>query len=135
MAFGKQQIFPSDFNPNQAIGIDLPLNGNAVFKSNYQTKDTIKSGLINFFLTNPGERYLNPVFGGGLRDFIFEQIEDNSVDSLKENVNYKLMNNFPNIEVTSLNISTENSDNNQIVISLYYKIKNTNINDNINIQF
>ena len=45
------------------------------------------------------------------------------------------MNNFPNIEVTSLNISTENSDNNQIIISLYYKIKNTNINDNINIQF
>lgn len=135
MAFGKQQIFPSDFNPNQSIGIDLPLNGNAVFKSNYQTKDAIKSGLINFFLTNPGERYLNPIFGGGLRDFIFEQIEDNNIDSLKENINYKLINNFPNIEVTSLNISTENSDNNQIVVSLYYKIKNTNINDNINIQF
>ena len=135
MAFGKQQIYPQDLNPSQAIGINLPLNGNAVFKSNFQTKDAVKSGLINFFLTNPGERYLNPSFGGGLRQFIFEQIENSSIDSLKQNINYKLKNNFPNIEVTSLNISTLNGDNNQIIISLYYKLKNTNISDNINIQF
>ena len=135
MAFGIQQIYPNDLNPSQAIGIDLPLNGNAVFKSNFQTKDAVKSGLINFFLTNPGERYLNPSFGGGLRQFIFEQIENNNIDSLKQNINYKLKNNFPSIEVTSLNISTLNGDNNQIIISLYYKLKNTNISDNINIQF
>ena len=135
MAFEKQQIYPQDLNPSQAIGINLPLNGNAVFKSNFQTKDAVKSGLINFFLTNPGERYLNPSFGGGLRQFIFEQIENSSIDSLKQNINYKLKNNFPSIEVTSLNISTLNGDNNQIIISLYYKLKNTNISDNINIQF
>jgi len=135
MAFGIQQIYPQDLNPSQAIGINLPLNGNAVFKSNFQTKDAVKSGLINFFLTNPGERYLNPSFGGGLRQFIFEQIENSSIDSLKQNLNYKLKNNFPSIEVTSLNISTLNGDNNQIIISLYYKLKNTNISDNINIQF
>jgi len=135
MAFGIQQIYPNDLNPSQAIGIDLPLNGNAVFKSNYQTKDAVKSSLINFFLTNPGERYLNPVFGGGIRTFIFEQIENDNINSLKQNINYKLSTNFPNIEVTSLNISTLNGDNNQIIISLYYKLKNTNINDSINIQF
>ena len=135
MAFGIQQIYPQDLNPSQAICINLPLNGNAVFKSNFQTKDAVKSGLINFFLTNPGERYLNPSFGGGLRQFIFEQIENSSIDSLKQNLNYKLKNNFPSIEVTSLNISTLNGDNNQIIISLYYKLKNTNISDNINIQF
>ena len=135
MAFGAQQIFPQDLNPSQAIGINLPLNGPAVFKSNSQTKDSIKSNLINFFLTNPGERYLNPSFGGGIRKFVFEQIENNNISSLKENINSKLMSAFPNIEVTSLNISTVNGDNNQIIISLFYKLKNTNINDNINIQF
>lgn len=135
MAFGIQQIYPNDLNPSQAIGIDLPLNGNAVFKSNYQTKDAVKSNLINFFLTNPGERYLNPNFGGGIRAFVFEQIENNNIDSLKQNINYKLRNVFPNIEVTSLDISISNGDNNQIIISLYYKLKNTNISDNINIQF
>ena len=60
MAFNPQQISPIDFNPSAAVGVDLPFNGNAVFKSNYQTKDAIKNNLINFFLTNPGDRFLNP---------------------------------------------------------------------------
>ena len=53
MAFDVKQQFPNDLNSRKAIGINLPLNGNAVFKPNYQTKDDIKSSLINFFLTNP----------------------------------------------------------------------------------
>ena len=32
--------------------------------------------LNDYFLTNPGERPLNPNFGGGLGSFIFEQIQD-----------------------------------------------------------
>jgi hypothetical protein len=90
MAFGAQQIYPQDLNVSQAIGIELPLNGPAVFKSNYQTKDAIKNNLINFFLTNPGERYLNPELGGGLRAFIFEQISNNSIQTLNEDITVKL---------------------------------------------
>jgi hypothetical protein len=74
MPFNPQQIYPIDLNPSKAVGVDIPFNGPAVFKSNYLTKDAIKNNLINFFLTNPGERFLNPTFGGGLRAFIFEQI-------------------------------------------------------------
>ena len=51
MAFGAKQIFPNDTRARVAIGIDLPFNGSAVFKSNYQTKDAIKNNLINYFLT------------------------------------------------------------------------------------
>ena len=137
MAFGIQQIHVQDINPNTPVGIDLPLNGKAVFKPNYQTKDAIRSNLINFFLTNPGERYLNPEFGGGLREFIFEQIESNNIDKLKNNLNSKLVNNFPSIQVFSLDISLNdnNTDNNRIVVSINYSIKHTNMQDTINLQF
>ena len=74
MAFNPQQIYPIDFEKSVAVGVNLPLNGLAVFTSNYLTKDAIKNNLINYFLTNPGERPLNPSFGGGLRDFIFDSI-------------------------------------------------------------
>ena len=74
MAFEAQQIFPIDFNKSAAVGIDLPFNAPGVFRSNFTTKQAIKNNLINYFLTNPGERPLNPNFGGGLRLFIFEQI-------------------------------------------------------------
>jgi phage baseplate assembly protein W len=134
MAFGAQQIYPSDFSPNQAIGVDLPLNGNAVFKSTYQTKDAIKNNLINFFLTNPGERYLNPELGGGLRKFIFEQIKSNNIDSLKTNLNFKLKQYFSNINIVSLDILS-NEDENRIIVQLKYSIPNTNIKDEILLQF
>ena len=134
MAFGAQQIYPQDLNVSQAIGIELPLNGPAVFKSNYQTKDAIKNNLINFFLTNPGERYLNPEFGGGLRAFIFEQILNNSIQTLNEDITVKLQENFPNVNVDKLEILRED-DNNTIIVSLTYSVPNTNIKDNIKIQF
>ena len=97
MAFNQQQIFPIDLDNSAAVGISLPFNGPAVFKSNYQTKDAIKYNLINFFLTNPGERPLNPNFGGGLRDFIFEQISNDNIDFLLEDVSSKVGEYFPNV--------------------------------------
>ena len=134
MPFGAQQIYPNDLNPSKAIGVDLPLNGKAVFKSTFQTKDAIRNNLINFFLTNPGERYLNPSFGAGLRNFLFEQIEDTSLDFLKNKIQSQLDQNFSNINVISLDILS-NEEENRIIVQLKYSIPNTNIKDEIILQF
>jgi len=134
MAFNQQQIFPIDLDNSAAVGISLPFNGPAVFKSNYQTKDAIKYNLINFFLTNPGERPLNPNFGGGLRDFIFEQISNDNIDFLLEDISSKVGEYFPNVQIEDLNV-LRNEDNNQITINFTYRVVNTNIQDEINISF
>ena len=134
MAYNPQQISPIDFNKSAAVGIDLPFNGNAVFKSNFQTKDAIKNNLINFFLTNPGDRYLNPTFGGGLREFIFEQLSNDNITFLQSDIEQKIQQFFPNIIVDSLDIF-ENPDFNSINIELKYEVANTNITDIINIEF
>ena len=117
MPFNEQQISPIDFNNSAAVGVDVPFNGNAVFKS-------------NFFLTNPGEYYLDPTFGGGLRDFLFEQITDGNTDFLKEDISAKIEEFFPNIILTSLNVS-QNADLNSLIVDINYQVANTNINDNI----
>lgn len=134
MAFAPRKIFPIDTTPNTAVGVALPFNGNVAFKSTYTTKEAIKYNLINFFLTNPTERYLNPSFGGGLRSFIFEQITSGNIDFLKEDIQTKISRYFPNVIVVSLNIF-QNTDNNAITISLVYNIQDTGISDNIEIQF
>ena len=38
MAFNARQIYPNDLNPGRAIGVDLPLNGNAVFTPTIKQK-------------------------------------------------------------------------------------------------
>ena len=134
MAFNARQISPIDFDKSAAVGVDLPFSAPGVFKPNYTTKEAIKNNLINFFLTNPGERPLNPSFGAGLRNFIFEQIVDDNLDFLKEEIQSGLDNFFPNINVINLDI-LKNEDNNEISVSMDYKIQNTGINDSLNLDF
>ncbi len=128
------QIFPNDIRPNVGIGVDIPFNKPGVFTQNFQTKDAVKNNLINFFLTNPGERFMNPNFGGGLRDFIFEQISNNSTAEIKERVQDILNVYFTRIDVDELDILT-NPDNNTLTIFMRYSIKNSNLVDSITIDF
>ena len=134
MAFNPQLINPIDLNPNLAVGVNLPFSGPSVFTSNYLTSDAIKNNLINYFLTNPGERPLNPTFGGGLRSFIFQQINENSIDGLKENVSLKLETYFPNVIINSLDVLKRDNEN-SVVVQLKYSIANSNINDNLTFNF
>ena len=134
MAFSPQQIAPIDFDASTAVGVNLPFSGPAVFISNYQTKDAIKNNLINFFLTNPGERVLNPTFGGGLRAFIFEQITLDNLNFLREDINQKLTLYFPNVIVEDLTV-TGDPDLNTINVTLKYSIINTSVYDTLEIQF
>lgn len=134
MAFGAKQISPNDLKPRTAIGVDLPFNGPGVFVLNYTTKDAIKNNLINYFLTNPGERPANPTFGAGLRRYIFEQINNKSFDFIKEDIQQKLLNNFPYINVNSVEVLGQ-EDYNTINIIIKYSIKNTGINDELQLTF
>ena len=134
MAFNPRQIFPNDLRPRVAIGFGLPINGNAVFTPNYQTRDAIKNNLINYFLTNPGERLGNPEYGGGLRRFIFSQIEQDNLEFLQEDIQNKISVNFPNIILEKLQV-LESPDNNTVTVNITYSIPNTGINDQLELNF
>ena len=134
MAFGAQQIFPIDFNKSAAVGVDIPFSAPGVFKPNYTTAAAIKNNLINYFLTNPGERPLNPTFGGGLRAFIFQQITTDNLDFLEERIASDLSKFFNNIQIGNLEILRQ-EDTNTITVSLTYSVINTNINDTLQIDF
>ena len=134
MAFGVKHIFPNDTRARVAIGVNLPFNGNSVFDSTYQTKDAIKNNLINYFLTNPGERVANPLYGGGLRNFLFESITNDNLDFLEENIQEKIKLNFPNIIINDT-LLTSNQGNNEITITIKYSISNTGIQDNLELSF
>ena len=134
MAFGAQKIFPIDTKPGTAVGVAIPFDARGVFYSTYTTQNAIKNNLINFFLTEPGEIYLNPTFGGGLRSFIFEQITTGNLDGLKENIQSQLSRFFPNVLVASLDIF-QDPDINTITVSLTYNVVDTAISDEIQIAF
>ena len=134
MAFGAQKIFPIDTKPGTAVGVAIPFNAPGVFYSTYTTQAAIKNNLIDFFLTEPGERYLNPTFGGGLRSFIFEQISSNTIETLQGDIQSKINTYFPNVRVFNLEVF-EDPNTNTINVSIKYNIIDTAISDQIQIAF
>ncbi len=137
MAFGAVQKFPNDTRPRVGIGVDIPFNEGGVFTPNYTTQKSIKNNLINYFLTNPGERPGNPAFGGGLRRFIFNQISTENIDYLIEDIQTKLSTEFPNVILNELNVDggKENTDNNNVTVEIFYSVKNTGITDDLTLNF
>ena len=97
MAFEVKKINPLDLQPRKAIGVNLPFTGKAVFNSTYQTRDAIKTNLINYFLTARGERYLNPTFGNELQNLLFENMNDDSIRRVDDLVREDLRVLFPRI--------------------------------------
>ena len=134
MAFGAVNIQPNDLRPRVGIGINLPLAEGTGFTSNYTTAEATRYNLINFFLTNPGERIGNPEFGGGLRDFIFSQIGQESMEFLQQDIQSKISREFPNVDVQELNVTT-NPDNNEVSVAMFYAIIDTNIEDEVTLNF
>lgn len=134
MAFGERQIFPNDLQPKVAIGVGLPFSAPAVFNQTFQTKDAIKNNLINYLLTNPGERIANPTFGAGLKNFLFEQIENDNLEGLEENIQQGITDNIPNVVIDNLEVSS-NPDQYTVTISLQYSIAQTGITDEVELTF
>ena len=134
MAFGAKKIYPIDTKPGTGVGVAIPFNAPGVFRTTYTTREAIKTNLINFFLTNKNEIYLNPTFGGNLRAFIFQQIDTGNLDSLKEDIQYQIGLYFPSVIIASLNIDSQ-PDINQINIILKYNIADTGFTDTLEIAF
>ena len=124
--------FPIDSEARKAIGFGFPLNGGAVFVPTYQTKDQIKANLINYLLTNKGERVFNPNFGANLRALLFENIIESSLEDLQAIIQDNIALYFPQIVVREIDF-VNTPDENTINFILTYEIINFGIEDNINI--
>ena len=127
-----QSKFPIDLQPSRAVGFGFPLNGDAVFVPTFFTRDQIKANMINYLLTNKGERVFRPDFGADLRALLFEQILDVTTDDLKSNIQSDISQFFPNVEVVEIEFNNQ-PDENTVNFTLKYRIVNFGIEDSVNI--
>lgn len=132
MAIIVQNRFPNDSVDRTAIGVSIPFNAPAVFKSTYLTRDAIKSNLINFYSTDQGERVFNPFFGSGLKKVVFENINNITNDFIEKLVKDEINSFFPYVGIQQI-IVQPNEDTNTIVITVKYQVTNFGIQDEINI--
>ena len=134
MAFEAKKINPLDLQPRKAVGVSLPFSGKAVFNSTFETKEAIKANLVNYKLTGKGERYFNPTFGSGIRNLIFSNINRDSLTDLEFLIRDAIQQYFPKLEVVSVNLKGK-PDSNIVTFSLNFRITDTQVEDEITINF
>ena len=124
-------VNPQDTGQHKGIGINIIFNnGNNVFNQTFTTKEQVKSNLINYILTNKGERFFDPTFGGDLRASLFEP--DSNFDSIAVRLESEIYAYVPNIIIRSIDVK-KFSDQNIVNIVLDYSINNQNDNLVINV--
>ena len=115
-------VVPQDIGQPRGIGISILYNnGTNVFNTTTTTKEQVKSNLINFILTDKGERLFDPTFGGNLRASLFQP--DSDFDNLSAKLEQEILAYVPNIIIRSINIKKQ-SDENLVNIIINYSIFN-----------
>lgn len=132
MAYDVKHIDPLDLTPSISVGVSIPFSAGAVFNRTYETKDAIKANLINFFLTNKGERYLNPDFGSNLRSLLFENITNDSLEGVKEVIADAVKDYFPRVSPTQIEVSGD-PDTHTVRFYMKYRIIDSNIEDQVTV--
>lgn len=130
MAYNLRKISPIDFKPSTGIGVKLPFSADNVFTTVYTTKEQLKYNIINYMLTDLGERPMNPNFGMGLRSRLFESITVSTVDEIKQSIQTQIESMFPNVQIQQLDVIGQ-PDTNSINIQFSYTIKSSKETDGI----
>ena len=107
MAYNLRKISPIDLKPSTGVGVKLPFTAENVFTTVYTTKEQLKYNIINYMLTDLGERPMNPNFGMGLRSRLFESITQITLDDIKQSIQTQIENMFPVVQIQRLDVIGE----------------------------
>ena len=99
-------------------------------------KDEIKQNFKNLLLTSPGERMMNPDFGVGLRQFLFDP-SVHVVQAVKTRIQSQVQKYLPFIRIDKIDINTTDArglldeDSQILSIEIIYGVPSLNLNTSI----
>ena len=124
----------------EGISVKLPLTydpADGPYLLNKTLGETIKQNIKMLVLTSPGERIMDPNFGIGLRNFLFESIGDETFTDIVTRMKDQLAEYIPVVNLESVEFITSDEDStipiNEIVVSVKYNIEPYNARDELRI--
>jgi phage baseplate assembly protein W len=123
-------VNPIDLDKNVAVGVVFPLMNGGVFQQSLTIKEQVKSNIINVLLTQRGERVLQPDFGAGLKNILFENNAD--PDEIQDLIFSQLQTYVPEIIMDRVEVQTD-IDRHIIFVTLVYSFLLDNTQDSIQI--
>ena len=107
-----------------SIAPKLPLTIDSVdgYTSIKRLKALIKQNFKMIILTNPGERVMQPEFGVGSKQFLFENFNDNVYADIDVKIREQAAIYLPVIRIINLQFGTNSMDSNEISIRIEFSI-------------
>ena len=119
------------------ISVKLPLSiseDDGAYSLNKTLAESTQQNLKMLVLTAPGERVMDPLFGVGLRNFLFEMNEESTYALIGEKIREQVSKYLPFLDLSSIDISDPqlaegNGIGNSISIKIEYRILPLDVND------
>lgn len=122
---------PSSVFKSEPKGVVFPLSGDGSLEIG-DCFDTIRSSLYQLLLTNPGERFMEPEFGVGIRTMLFESSDRHSYETIQQMISSSIERYEKRIVVID-GIKVTSDEQNSIYIKFTYALKD-DINNKDNFQ-
>jgi len=95
----------------------------------YVDVNSIKASIKNILNTPRGEELMNKKFGVGLYKFVFDPLDDITIDFLKESIKNDILNFETRVNVDKVDV--EQTSETSILISVTFTIKDTKLEDSV----
>lgn len=92
------------------FGIKFPFKNSEsgyYFDLTTSSKDAVRSNLSHLLLTKKGNRLYKPDFGTNIQNYLFEQMDNQTFDALKNEIITSVQKNLSGITIDSIEIMTE----------------------------
>ena len=123
--------------PGIAPKLPLEFDQTDGFRLTKSIKETVQQNLKNLVLTAPGERVMDPEFGVGLRNYLFQQIGEGLVGNLRLAIRNQVKKYMPFISIEDLMINqpdqTALTDDNILRVHIKYRFLPTDNLDSLTI--
>lgn len=94
-------------------------------------KEDVEQAIWIILGTAKGERVMRPDFGCGIHDFVFAAVNMATLTMIETSVMDALIEWEPRIEVLNVDVSTEQITVGKLLISIEYRIRETNVEGNL----
>lgn len=97
--------------PNYSPSLPLTLSPRDGTYENLQDLISVTTqNLKMILLTAPGERVMDPEFGVGMRNYLFEQNNISTYTSIRSNINRQVKKYLPFVDIQDVDFKTEDTD-------------------------
>jgi len=114
-----------------SLAVKLPLTKDPhdgfVMIKNIQTM--VKQNFKMLLLTNPGERVMMPLYGVGIKSFLFEQFTSSTFAKIEARINDQVLTYMPNVSITEIAFNQMSIDSNVLEIKIAYSIPILEVSD------